>query len=95
MQRIFTFLFLFLGFIIYSSFVYTTGTAENNIVMNKNAIFGKLLYQKNNCTACPQIYGLGGYLGPELTTVISQQNKGETNARSFIQTGKQKMPDFN
>ena len=41
-----------------------------------------------------QIYGLGGYLGPELTTVISQKNKGESYARSFIKSGTQKMPDF-
>ena len=45
--------------------------------MNKEAITGKVLYQKYNCTACHQIYGLGGFLGPDLTIVVSQQGKGE------------------
>ena len=55
---------------------------------------GKLLYQKHNCTSCHQLYGLGGYLGPELTTVISPDGKGELYAKAFIKYGTQKMPDF-
>ncbi len=35
------------------------------------AAAGKLLYQKYNCQACHQIYGLGGYMGPDLTNVYS------------------------
>ena len=62
--------------------------------MNENAIRGKLLFQKYNCTSCHQLYGLGGYLGPELTTVISQQGKGEFYANAFLKSGTQRMPDF-
>lgn len=53
-----------------------------------------MLYQKHNCTACHQLYGLGGYLGPELTTVISQKGKGELYAKAFLQSGTQRMPNF-
>ena len=62
--------------------------------MNKEAITGKVLYQKYNCTACHQIYGLGGFLGPDLTTVFSQQGKGEAYIKAFLQSGTQRMPDF-
>ena len=62
--------------------------------MNKEAITGKVLYQKYNCTACHQIYGLGGFLGPDLTTVVSQQGKGEAYIKAFLQSGTQRMPDF-
>ena len=87
---------LFLSFIIYTSFVYTTGTAndagENMITeQSKN---GKLLFQKYNCVACHQLYGLGGYMGPDLTNVISTQGKGPMYAKAFLKSGTQRMPDF-
>lgn len=62
--------------------------------MNTSATRGKLLFQKHNCTSCHQLYGLGGYLGPELTTMISQQGKGENYAKTFLKSGSQRMPDF-
>lgn len=62
--------------------------------MNQQAINGKLLYQKYNCSACHQIYGLGGYLGPELTTIISIHNHQEEYSRFILQHGSLRMPDF-
>lgn len=62
--------------------------------MNKEAIAGKVLYQKYNCTACHQIYGRGGFLAPDLTTVFSQHGKGDSYIKAFLQTGTQRMPDF-
>ncbi|MFV2090673.1 MAG: c-type cytochrome, partial [Pseudomonadales bacterium] len=46
-----------------------------------------------NCVACHQFYGLGGYMGPDLTNVISR--KGDAYASAFISSGTQRMPDFN
>jgi nitric oxide reductase subunit C len=92
--RVLTFIILFLGFVIYSSFVYTSGTETQNNPANESAIRGELLYQKHNCTACHQLYGLGGFLGPELTTVISQKGKGESYVKTFLKSGTQRMPDF-
>jgi nitric oxide reductase subunit C len=81
-------------FLIYSGFVYTTGTELTQLKASPEAGEGKLIFQKYNCTACHQFYGLGGYLGPDLTTVISQQGKGEHYARAFLKSGTQRMPDF-
>ena len=94
MQRVHVFIILFGLFISYSFLVYTNGTIGNDAVMNNKAINGKNLFQKHNCTSCHQIYGLGGYLGPELTTTISQPGKGPNYAKSFLQTGTQRMPNF-
>jgi nitric oxide reductase subunit C len=55
---------------------------------------GKLLWQKYNCNACHQIYGLGGYLGPDLTNVYSHKGKGPDYIRTFLQHGTDIMPDF-
>ncbi len=42
--------------------------------------------------ACHQFYGLGGYMGPDLTNVIS--SKGAAYARAFLISGTERMPDF-
>lgn len=58
------------------------------------ALKGKLIFQERNCIACHQVYGLGGYLGADLTNVISANGKGEEYARTFIKYGSIQMPDF-
>ena len=62
--------------------------------MNLQAQSGKNIYQKHNCTSCHQLFGMGGYLGPELTTVISDKSRGEVYARTFLQFGGSRMPNF-
>ena len=54
-----------------------------------------MLFQKYNCTACHQLYGLGGYLGPELTTVWSNIYGGEALIKAFLRNGSVRMPNFN
>ena len=65
--------------------------------MSKEALEGERLWQENNCTSCHQIYGLGGYLGPDLTNVISHPSKGGEYAKAFLNSGINAMPlfDFN
>lgn len=77
-------------------FVYTSGTENDKgeDFLTEKAIQGKALFQKHNCTACHQIYGLGGYMGPDLTNIISAKWKGEQYARAFIQNGTQRMPNY-
>ena len=55
---------------------------------------GKLLFQKYNCIACHQLYGLGGYMGPDLTNVISGNGKGPMYAKALLKNGTRRMPDF-
>ncbi|MBD3637558.1 MAG: cytochrome c [Crocinitomicaceae bacterium] len=62
--------------------------------MSKEAIRGEQLWQENNCTACHQLYGLGGYLGPDLTNVISDPAKGSDYVRTFLNSGVKSMPQF-
>ncbi|MFZ1529889.1 MAG: cytochrome c [Ferruginibacter sp.] len=93
MKKILSFLILFISYLGYSSWVYTGGT-ENGSMMNDKASMGKELWQQHNCMACHQIFGLGGYLGPELTTVISDSSRGEQYARILLEKGGTQMPDF-
>ena len=94
MQKLIIFITLILLFITYTAYVYTLGTEGPNVKMNEESVQGKLLFQKYNCTSCHQIYGLGGYLGPDLTTVISQPGKGELYAAAILKGGTERMPNF-
>lgn len=86
---------LFAAFIVYSMYVYTAGTqAPQAFAFNGEVKAGQRLFQENNCTACHQLYGLGGYMGPDLTNVISATGKGPLYAAVFIRNGTGKMPNF-
>jgi nitric oxide reductase subunit C len=79
----------------YSFVVYTDGTAVKKGKLNgPQAVKGHLLYQEYNCTACHQLYGLGGYLGPDLTNVMSAPGKGEVYVGAILQSGTSRMPNF-
>jgi len=84
---------LCVAFGIYSALVYTRGTdTAGAVAMNDQARYGQRVFQEYNCIACHQIYGLGGYMGPDLTNVMS--NRGEAYADAFITAGTASMPDF-
>jgi len=81
-------------FVIYNIIIYTQGTSNNTPKLSEEAVKGEQLYQENNCTACHQFYGLGGYLGPDLTNVISEENKGPAFVKAFLNSGIKAMPKF-
>ncbi len=82
-------------FIVYNFIIYTQGTSNNTPKMSELALQGEKLYQENNCTACHQFYGLGGYLGPDLTNIISDEKKGPMYVKAFLNSGVKTMPKFN
>lgn len=84
---------LCVAFVIYSARVYTGGTEAAHISpMSEDARYGQRVYQNYNCVACHQFYGLGGYMGPDLTNVMSK--RGEAYTRAFITAGTATMPNF-
>jgi nitric oxide reductase subunit C len=84
---------LFGSFLIYSLLIYSYSAPESSIEpMSENAIEGKAVWQKYNCISCHQIYGLGGYMGPDITNVIS--DKGEDFTRVLVKYGSGRMPAF-
>lgn len=98
MNKIIIFLLLFLSYIFYSVAVFTIGTdkyinysSAEQLEIKK----GKELFQKYNCTSCHQLYGLGGYLGPELTTAWSDKHRGAALMKAFLLNGAIRMPKYN
>lgn len=62
--------------------------------MSEDVRSGKHLFQKYNCISCHQIFGLGGYMGPDLTNCISSDG-GPQRADIWLRNGSIKMPNFN
>lgn len=84
-------LFLVLGFLSYSLFLYTSLPVKS-VADKKEEGEGKLVWQQYNCNACHQVYGLGGYLGPDLTNVYSK--RGPAFIQAFLTSGTGAMPVF-
>jgi nitric oxide reductase subunit C len=51
---------------------------------------GRRAWQRHNCAACHQLYGLGGYLGPDLTNVI--ERRGRPHVENVLRSGFAPMP---
>ena len=83
-------------FLAYSISIYLQPLSEKNaLVFTKQKVAdGKLIWQKYNCQCCHQLFGLGGYLGPDLTNTISNDAKSEKYMRAVIQSGIKQMPAF-
>ncbi len=85
-MTIFSLAFLFS---IYTWFVYQLPVNEE---VEPEALKGKMIWQEKNCTACHQLYGLGGFLGPDLTNVYSTM--GPEYIKAFARNGTSIMPAF-
>jgi nitric oxide reductase subunit C len=78
-------------FILYTlNLYYTEILSDTNAGYNSHD--GKLVWQKYNCNACHQVYGLGGYLGPDLTNIYSR--KGPAYISAYITSGNITMPKY-
>ncbi|MFZ4549992.1 MAG: c-type cytochrome, partial [Bacteroidales bacterium] len=87
---------LIASFFIYSIVIYTIGTRvdKGEKWVTEQSKKGKLLFQEKNCIACHQIYGLGGFMGPDLTNIISAVGKGPLFAKALLQYGSERMPNY-
>lgn len=83
---------LVLAYLSYTFFLYAVLPVRNPNT-NPLALTGKEVWQKYNCNACHQVYGQGGFLGPDLTNIYSL--KGDAYIRVFIANGTDIMPKLN
>ena len=88
--KILAMILLVAGFLTYSGILYSNLPAKDNSTTLQ--MEGKMTWQRYNCGSCHQVYGLGGYLGPDLTNTYSI--KGPAYIRAFLQHGTRVMPDF-
>lgn len=80
-------------FIIYTISIYLFGTKKEQLPPSEQALAGWHIWQEKNCQGCHQLYGLGGYMGPDLTNTFSE--KGPEYIKVFSKFGSGRMPVFN
>jgi len=73
---------------------YCDNRDRNETIPSSQALAGWHTWQAKNCQSCHQIYGLGGYLGPDLTNITADSNKNELYLQTFIKYGSGTMPNF-
>ena len=85
---------LVISFVCYTVYIYWQPVVHDFPEDSKIVMRGKMIWQEKNCTACHQIYGLGGFLGPDLTNVYSAEGKGPFYISAFVAAGTPTMPSF-
>ena len=91
------FLVLFVCFLAFSIWIYAIPLFSPTPYSEKELHLvaeGRLVWQKYNCHTCHQLYGLGGYLGPDLTNVYSRSGNNEHYIRGIVKSGVKQMPAF-
>ncbi len=84
---------LCLAFLVMSVGVYRDpGEAGEQLVLDDQGREGLVVWRQKNCIACHQLYGMGGYIGPDLTNAISRV--GERTVEWVLDHGRGQMPDF-
>lgn len=83
---------LLTAFCIYNAlFYHSPGPQETK--MGEKAVRGQHLWRQYNCNSCHQLYGLGGYLGPDLTNETAR--RGPDFIKAMFNAGSGSMPSFN
>lgn len=80
---------LTVAFVIQSALVYSDDRQEP---LSENALEGRVLWHQNGCQVCHQIYGQGGFLGPDLTNVASSIDG--SRLESLLTVGSGQMPAY-
>ena len=78
---------LVLCFLVQSVLVYTDHV---DLELSAKAIEGRRLYHESACQVCHQLWGQGGFLGPDLTNAASRVD--ETRLASLLTVGSGQMP---
>lgn len=93
-KYLFLLLLLLALFSSYNYIIYTDTSAYGKVQLSEKALQGEKLWLQNNCNSCHQIYGLGGYLGPDLTNVYAFRKCDEGYLKSMFNSGIKAMPKF-
>ncbi|MGE0142248.1 MAG: c-type cytochrome [Planctomycetota bacterium] len=83
---------LVLAFCGQTAMVYLDPTADRTPPLSELALAGRKLWHEKNCQVCHQIYGFGGFLGPDLTNAAPRLTR--TRLDEILTKGNGQMPAF-
>ena len=91
--RILMMSFLVLCFSTQTYLIYSDDTGYALPELSEKAIRGNMVWREQNCQSCHQVFGFGGFLGPDLT------NRGHIfpplALQAILKAGPGQMPSFN
>lgn len=77
---------------LYSFAVYKNCNLNSIDKPDHKTLDGWQTWQEKNCQSCHQLFGLGGYMGPDLTNCYSM--KGPQYMKGIIKHGTARMPSL-
>ncbi|MCA8944020.1 MAG: cytochrome c [Planctomycetes bacterium] len=75
-----------------SALVYADTTGDERAQHGELALEGRAIWHRENCQVCHQLYGFGGFLGPDLTNAASRVNRARLD--DILTNGSRQMPAF-
>ena len=81
--------------VLVASYAFQTGLVYSDdvdLVLSDDAVEGRKLFHDGACQVCHQLWGQGGFLGPDLTNAASRVD--ETRLVSLLTIGSGQMPAF-
>jgi len=92
-RRVIIYFVLVACFFVQSAFVYLDYPRRGHgQELSAQARQGLDIWRRHNCQVCHQIYGFGGFLGPDLTNIMSRR-PGE-DWSPILTVGRKQMPAF-
>lgn len=83
---------LLLAFVTQGVFVYGDSVAQAQSPLTALELHGRQVFLAHNCYACHQIYGFGGFLGPDLTNAAQRVSRARLD--ELLTHGSKQMPAF-
>ncbi|HEX9729589.1 MAG TPA: cytochrome c [Gemmatimonadales bacterium] len=80
---------LLTGFVVQTALVYSD---ERHEPLSNAAVRGREIWHRDACQVCHQLYGNGGFLGPDLTNAFGRVDP--VRLRSLLTVGSGQMPAF-
>lgn len=84
--------FLVASFATQTMLVYADDTPLQTPPLDAEELAGRELWHKHNCQVCHQVYGFGGFLGPDLTNAASRLTRERLD--EILTEGSGQMPAF-
>ena len=77
------------GFVVQTALVYLDSV---DLVLSPDGIEGREVFHQHNCQTCHQLWGQGGFLGPDLTNITTRLS--DERFTSVLTEGSGQMPAF-
>lgn len=83
---------LVVAFGVQTCLVYFDPLHAHSEPLSASARLGLSIWRENNCQVCHQIHGFGGFLGPDLTNLVSR--RPDEDFTDVLVEGRRQMPAF-